>query len=300
MTNTFTAEQQQLLNTQLQTVKVVLVDQFGVLHNGINPYPGAVDALTRLTDAGKVTVILSNSGKRAEVNHLRMQALGFPRESYTALVSSGEVAWFAIREAIAQGQYGNKPQCYLVSRDGDDSSIAGLDLVQVNNPAIADLILLSGKLDTELQISDYRLLLKPAADKQTPCICTNPDKVELVSGGLAFGTGAIAEAYASMGGPVDYIGKPFPAIYNFALRQYAPFFHTSGTDMNKNVPSREVLCVGDSVEHDIAGGMAAGISTVLVRTGIHADKSTEHLQREMDQHQAFPDYLISSFSSLSM
>ena len=43
-----------------------ILDLWGVLHDGSHPFPGAVEALTRLKAAGKRTVVLSNAPRRAE------------------------------------------------------------------------------------------------------------------------------------------------------------------------------------------------------------------------------------------
>ena len=47
------------------------VDQYGVLHDGRHPYPGAIEALRRLKDAGRHVVLLSNSGRSAAYNARR-------------------------------------------------------------------------------------------------------------------------------------------------------------------------------------------------------------------------------------
>ena len=47
---------------------VFILDQFGVLHDGVAPYSGAVETLVRLQELGKRTLLLSNSGKRSAPN----------------------------------------------------------------------------------------------------------------------------------------------------------------------------------------------------------------------------------------
>ena len=54
-----------------------IMDQWGVLHNGIEPYPGVMDALNQLKKRDKQVIILSNSGKRSDYNAKRMKELGF-------------------------------------------------------------------------------------------------------------------------------------------------------------------------------------------------------------------------------
>ncbi|MHA6644052.1 HAD family hydrolase [Mesorhizobium sp. A623] len=69
------------------------VDQFGVLHDGNAPYPGAVEALLSLKAAGKTIVLVSNSSKRASLNEDRLLGLGFQPGTWDIFLSSGEVAW---------------------------------------------------------------------------------------------------------------------------------------------------------------------------------------------------------------
>ena len=42
----------------------VLLDQFGVLHDGIEPYPHAVAAVKQMAEQGQKILILSNSSRR--------------------------------------------------------------------------------------------------------------------------------------------------------------------------------------------------------------------------------------------
>ncbi|RVC04387.1 TIGR01459 family HAD-type hydrolase, partial [Mesorhizobium sp. M7A.F.Ca.AU.001.01.1.1] len=48
------------------------------------------------------------------------------------------------------------------------------------------------------------------------------------------------------------------------------------------------------VEHDISGGNSTGIATALVLSGILAD--TPDLAAVFDEQQAWPDYIMDSFS----
>ena len=43
----------------------VLLDQYGVLHDGQKAYPGAVAAVEALAAAGRKLLVLSNSSRRA-------------------------------------------------------------------------------------------------------------------------------------------------------------------------------------------------------------------------------------------
>lgn len=61
-------------------MKGVLLDQFGVLHDGRAPYPGAIDAVKALHEAGLKIVLLSNSSQRAVKVYDRLEGLGFQRQ----------------------------------------------------------------------------------------------------------------------------------------------------------------------------------------------------------------------------
>ncbi len=56
------------------------MDQFGVLHDGQKPYPGAIEAVSQMADAGLTLVILSNSSRRSGGTIKKLGKMGF-RES---------------------------------------------------------------------------------------------------------------------------------------------------------------------------------------------------------------------------
>jgi HAD superfamily hydrolase (TIGR01459 family) len=253
------------------------LDQFGVLHDGAAPYPGALDCLRELKAAKKKIVILSNSGKRAAENEKRMIQFGFELGMWDLFLSSGEAAWRMFADG---GNFQPGMKCLLISRDNDRSAIEGLGLELVEDAANADVILLSASEGDRVELDHYRRMLAPAAKSGVPCICTNPDKIMLTRHGPKFAAGRIAELYEEMGGKVTWIGKPFPAIYEAALKAMG------------SPPRTRVLCIGDSPEHDIAGAKGADIASALVRTGIHADLSDSGLQALYVQHKAAPDFIL--------
>ncbi len=272
------------LSTNLATLAgrydAFFIDQFGVLHDGHAAYPGAVDALRKLKTAGKRIVLLSNSGKRSEPNIERLQALGFGRSDFDSFLTSGEVAWTmlstgSLAEAIPSGA-----RCLLISRNDGASAIDGLGLQLVADGKDADVVIISGSRGDEFELEYYEALILEAAAKGTPCLCTNPDKLMLTAAGNRFGAGAIADLYQKLGGPVTWIGKPYPEIYRVALERIG----------NPN-PDR-VCCIGDSPEHDIAGGAAIGAATAFVQSGIHAGAEAQELQQIFARFGVAPDYIL--------
>lgn len=60
----------------------MLLDQFGVLHDGERAYPAAVDAVERWAARGVRVYILSNSSRRANATLDKIAAYGFPRDAF--------------------------------------------------------------------------------------------------------------------------------------------------------------------------------------------------------------------------
>lgn len=262
---------------------VFLVDQFGVLHDGNDPYPGAVEALAALKASGATVVLVSNSGKRSRPNEDRLESLGFRPGSWDLFLSSGEVAWQLFSGQDETRRMPAGARCLLLARDGDRSAVAGLDLKLVEDGKDADVVLLAGSEGDRRALGCYRSLLAPAAERRVPLICTNPDKVMLTKTGHYFGAGTIADLYEELGGPVTRIGKPFPEIYEAALRAVGS-------------PARErVVGIGDSVEHDIAGARGMGLAAALVRSGILAGMPPAELDALYAEHGATPDYVLPAF-----
>ena len=80
-----------------------------------------------------------------------------------------------------------------------------------------------------------------------------------------------------------FIGKPHPEIYRHC-------FELLGA-----TPDDRCVAVGDSVEHDIAGGRRAGLATVFVAGGLCAGKSDAELDALYRHFAAEPDWVVPLF-----
>ena len=72
---------------------VAVLDQYGVLHNGVTPYPQADAALKLLAKSGRPMVVVSNSGKRSDLNRRRISSRGLSADVVTSVIFSGEALW---------------------------------------------------------------------------------------------------------------------------------------------------------------------------------------------------------------
>lgn len=238
--------------------EAVLLDQFGVLHDGRRAFPGAADCVARLRAGGARIAVVSNSGKRAAPNAARLAALGFDPGLFDAVITSGEICRDLLAAEIAAGRLARGARVFVVASGADRSALDGLDLRETARPDMADALLIAGAAPERTGLDAYATLLAPLAARGAPCFCANPDLRMYAAGGVTFGPGAIAKGYAAAGGPVRWIGKPGSAIFAAALAA-----------LGVDDPAR-ALMVGDSVAHDVAGAAAAGCGWALIAGGVYA------------------------------
>lgn len=234
-----------------------IMDQWGVLHNGLQPYDGVVDALNHLKQRKKQVVILSNSAKRSDDNVERLKKLGIKPGLYKEVVSAGEVTWRGLKEQKEAPFKDLGRKCYLIARAGDRSLLKDLDIELVEDVADAGFILITG-LDAGLTVESLDPVFRKAVAKKIPAICANPDMVTVYGQERGVGPGAVAKKYHELGGMAHLVGKPHKTIFRYCLSLFQGV-----------IPSR-VLVIGDSLQHDIAGGMGADLDTAFIVSGIHA------------------------------
>ena len=240
----------------------LLLDQWGVLHGGIEPYPGVLETLAALRAAGKPVAVLSNAPRRSGHAEGRLRQIGIPADAYEMLVTSGDSAHAALaaRDDPAHAALG---RAYLFLGPGWDTGLVdGLDYRRVEEVADADFLLAVGLFDESDPIERYRALFMAAAARDLTMVCVNPDLViHRQSGVAAPCAGWLAQDYQDThGGRVIYHGKPDPAIFRRAARALG-----QGDDAR-------ILVVGDSLVTDIKGAVAAGYDSLLVTRGIQAEE----------------------------
>jgi HAD superfamily hydrolase (TIGR01459 family) len=236
-----------------------IIDLWGVIHDGVTPYDGAVDCLSRLRDAGKRVVMLSNAPRRAASAAEQMRGMGIPDGLHNAIVTSGEATHLMLRDRADPWFAALGPRVFHLGPRRDRNLLTGLDL-DLADPATADFVLNTGPDDTRdpTDIAPFEADLQACAARHLPMICANPD-LEVIRGGQRIiCAGALAVRYAELGGDVKSLGKPDPLIYQPILDLLA-------------VPKPRILAVGDSLRTDIAGAAAVGIDSCWVLGGIHGE-----------------------------
>ena len=238
-----------------------IVDLWGVVHDGVKPYPGVLDCLSRLRDAGKTVVFLSNAPRRPHAIAATLGAMGISPHLYTGIMSSGEAVYLGLRDRTDEfATLGTK--LYHLGPDRDRGVFDTLNFEQVDDPAAADFLLNTGP-DDILGPQDpdlYAPVLKAALQAGIPMVCANPDLEVVRDGVRIICAGLLAEYYKADGGT-----------------------------------SRErTLAIGDSLRTDIAGAKAAGIASCWVLSGIHA-LHPEAAPEEAAQMDLMPVSILPSF-----
>jgi len=240
---------------------IFILDQWGVMHNGLIGYPHSIDSVNNLVQLKKKIIIISNTSKRKETTIEKLAKLGFKKNDFFEVMTSGEIIWQNLYTKSHKFIKTLGPNCYyLFDKTKEDSLkyINGLDYNFVNNIENADFIL--GCAPTSgFTTLDYVPLLEKAIKRNLPFVCANPDfeTVESSPSNLKICMGTLAELYKDFGGKVIIMGKPSTSIYQESTKNL--------TSIDKS----KILAVGDSVYHDIKGANNFKIDSVLITSGIH-------------------------------
>ena len=234
----------------------LMCDVWGVVHNGVTAFPEACDALKRARQAGAVVVFITNAPRPDTVVARQLEAFHVPRDTYDAIVSSGNVTRGEIEKRPGQSLFHMGPQRDVEIFTGLDVHLAPLER--------ADYVVCSGLDDDDTETpDDYRARLSIMLARKLPMVCGNPDVVVERGDKLVYCAGSVADLYASMGGEVIYAGKPYRPIYEMALAK-------AQAAAGRNLAAKRVLAIGDSVRTDLTGAHAFGVDFLFVTSGIHA------------------------------
>lgn len=235
-----------------------LLDLYGVIWGGTFFLPDALDHMQQLRKMKKRIVLLSNYPCRAETVEDIWQKRGMLKGThFDKMITSGEVAYHQFKEA-------GKLKYYMVGWHPLDI-FKGTSAELTSHPEEADFIfcgepmrLIKGKWHEQDTIDFYKPQLEKLSLLKKPMLCANPDKISDSNDklGVAVRAGALASYYQKLGGHVDYIGKPYANLYDFALQ-----------DIDDK---SSVLMVGDTLETDILGAQNAGIDSALTHCGMTA------------------------------
>lgn len=275
---------------------VFILDQWGVMHNGEEGYAEAIKCVETLYRVNKKLIIISNSSKRKHLTASRLFDLGYRKNYFLEIMTSGEMMWQSLVHLKHDFTKKLQKHCfYIYDKNKEDGKkyLKGLEKYNfVENIEEADFILGCTPQPNTTTI-DYIPLLTKAIKNKLPFVCANPDfvSIEKNSGKPIICMGTIAELYKNMGGAVFVLGKPSCEIYNESTKKLL------------NINKSKIIAIGDSLHHDIVGANNFGIDSLLITSGIHYDcfdQSRPQWQSDRNKLQKLgnePTFVCSNFSN---
>lgn len=262
------------------------VDMYGVIWDGTDLYPGVKEVFAALRALGKKIIILSNATTVGPHFVDKIERKGFLKGvHFDDFVTSGDVLASKLKKGYFEKLTGKKKYTFYII--GRNNPLLFFDVFehQIYDLTKADLIYI-GSLTVNgvvpLNLDRFMPDLQVALDLQKIAVCANPDLFAFRGDVKHYTGGAAAEWYENHGGSIHMIGKPYPEIYQYAIKK------------TKSEAGRCVM-VGDALRTDILGANRAGIKSVLITgTGVTADalSAGKKLEAQYSENNAQPTFLM--------
>jgi len=277
------------VSSLIERYDALFFDSFGVLVDGVDALPGAIDLVDRMNADGVNYFVVTNDASASLASRFETFArlgLNIPVEQ---IINSGSLLTEYFNDNNLQG----RPTLVLGTQDSKDFAIAaGGRLVEPNDPNNEPDVVIVGDnrpFDWEPMLELLLSLLIRRFTEGNPVrlVLPNPDFI-YPNGPGVYGFGAAAfvdlldQALVRLHGPhesliASKLGKPYPPIFNEAVRR-------AGTS--------DALMIGDQLETDIRGANSAGIDSAVVTTGISRRTAPEEFEEVADE--LTPRYILAS------
>ena len=228
-----------------------IIDLWGVVHNGVKPYEGAIKTIEELYNNKKNYVFLSNAPRPVyDVRKFLIEKMQINKKFLNNILTSGEAAINSIKNF----SYGKL--FFHLGPERDSKIFEGLENYKTELDK-CDYILCTGLYDSEMdKLNFYEKLLENSKDKKM--ICTNPDLIVDRGNTQEYCAGSIAKLFEKIGGEVVYFGKPYKEIYNSILNE-----------------KDKALVIGDNLRTDIKGANLIKQDSLFITDGIHKNEIKE-------------------------
>jgi HAD superfamily hydrolase (TIGR01458 family) len=257
----------------MRRIRAVLLDIDGTLTVSWRPVPGAVEAVTRLQDAGFAVGLLTNTTSRTRAGMASaLRAAGFrvgPEEIFTAPAITAAY--------LARSHPGAR--CALLNSGDINEDLPGVTIIghgDTSSPE-PEVVILGGagpEFSYQALNRAFGYLLGGAR-----LVAMSRTLYWRTDSGLQLDGGAfLAGLERAAGIQAEVTGKPAAAFFATALAALG-----AG-------PSEAVM-VGDDIETDILGAQRHGLATVLVKTGKYREEAVARAP-------GAPDHVIGSVADL--
>ncbi|MEM1237658.1 MAG: TIGR01459 family HAD-type hydrolase [Pseudomonadota bacterium] len=254
-------------------------DLWGCVHNGVEPFAEAVEALRGFRAGGGIVMLVTNAPRHRGSVAGQLAQIGVPEDCYDDIASSGDSA----RAAMFTGAVGEK--VYFIGQDHDHAFFDPLKLIE-NPVAItkvpldeAEGIVCCGPFDPLADPDEMRGDFLYAKQKGMKLLCANPDIVVDRGEAREWCAGKLAQIYTEMGGESLYFGKPHPPIYDLARRRLLA--------LGRDIPQSRILAVGDGIHTDVSGALGEDIDSLFITGGLAAAETATTYQPDAEKLDAY-------------
>ena len=278
----------EFFRTHSDDFDAILFDVDGTLASGSVPLPGAGEFLSYLESIKFPYFLLTNDSCNSRAQKARYLAKGgIPVTEERVLSAGNAFEWW-----VKQGNYDGS-LFFQYGKFGNPSYVEAAGIKVTTDPEriyeCCGVLCGEGVYDWQPAIeAAFNLLYK---HPEYPLIVANPDSYWPGGRfGMGFGAGGEARfvtmllAEAGIKKEPVYLGKPYPTIYDYALKKLSSSFPA------KNFSDRKsIVMLGDSLYADVCGANRAGLTSALLMSGI----TNENMLRQAGG-ELIPDMIFDS------
>ena len=132
------------LNFMIKDSEGLILDIWGVLWDGINVYPEALNTLKKLRKLNIPIVLLSNAPRKSEIVSEKLSKIGIKQELYDKIISSGDVCRNAL---INNTNLVSGLKYYFIGLKEDNDLLNNTRFQKSQTPEDSDFILMTGPRD---------------------------------------------------------------------------------------------------------------------------------------------------------
>lgn len=241
-----------------EAYKGFVIDLDGVIYLLHDPVEGSSQAVARLHSIQAPFVFLTNNSVSTPHQYVeRLAAFDITVDESQIVTSSQAVGRYLDAEFDARGK-----RAVVIGERGliDELERRGLQLLEAGVHEGADLVVVGWDRHFDFERLKAAVI---AIRRGALFIATNADSTYPTPEGLWPGAGTMVAAVATGSGtrPI-VVGKPNPFIVELALERLG-------------LPRQDVLLIGDRLDSDVEAGIAAGVDTLLVLTGVSQEGDIE-------------------------
>lgn len=234
----------------LQQIRHLIIDMDGVLWRGDEPMPGLGDFFAFLKERDIAFMLATNNSSRTPEQYVAKLARFGVDVPVETILTSALVSAAYLADVAPSGS-----RVYVIGEEGIQKALLERGFILDDETAKYVVVGWDRNLTWD-KLATASLLIHDGAD----FVGTNPDVTYPTERGPVPGNGALLAAVEAATGVEPVVtGKPEPQMYQEALRRM-------------DATPETTAMIGDRLDTDIAGASNAGLTTILVLSGIATEE----------------------------